>query len=166
MNYMQISHCDTLNGEGLRTVLWVSGCSHNCEHCQNPFSHDCKTGVNFDEKAKEELFKDLKEDWCSGITFSGGDPLYEKNRSTVIELAKEIKEKFPKKNIWLYTGYTWNEIVNDETMIDVLKYVDTVVDGPFVESLRDPSLEWRGSSNQNIIDVKKRIQQISTLKQN
>lgn len=164
MNYMEISHCNMVNGDGLRTILWVSGCSHNCLNCQNPYSHNCNIGLKFDDKAKEELFKDLKEDWCSGVTFSGGDPLYEKNRSEVIELAKEIKEKFPDKNIWLYTGYTWNEIVDSVSMINILKYVDVIVDGPFIEALKDPDLHWRGSSNQNIICVKRRIDQLSSIK--
>jgi len=163
MNYMEISHCNMVNGDGLRTVLWVAGCSHNCPHCQNPYSHDCNIGLKFDDKAKEELFKDLKEDWCAGITFSGGDPLHERNRNDVIELAREIKEKFPTKNIWLYTGYTWNEIVDSSSMINILKYVDVIVDGPFVEALKDPSLRWRGSSNQNIICVKRRIDQINSI---
>lgn len=160
---MEISHCNMVNGDGLRTVLWVSGCSHDCPNCQNPYSHDCNIGLKFDVKAKEELFKDLKEDWCSGITFSGGDPLHERNRSEVIELSKEIKEKFPDKNIWLYTGYTWNEIVDSVSMINILKYVDVIVDGPFIEALKDPDLRWRGSSNQNIICVKKRIDQVSSI---
>ena len=163
MNYMEISHCNMVNGDGLRTVLWVSGCNHNCPNCQNPYSHDCNIGIKFDDKAKEELFKDLHEDWCSGVTFSGGDPLHERNREEVINLAKEIKEKFPTKNIWLYTGYTWNEIVDSSSMINILKYVDVIVDGPYVESLKDPTLHWRGSSNQNIICVKRRINQINSI---
>lgn len=160
MNYMNITHCDMLNGDGLRTVLWVSGCNHNCKNCQNPFSHNCQTGILFDEKAKNELFKDLENDWCSGVTFSGGDPLHENNRETIIELSKEIKEKYPSKNIWLYTGYTWNEIVDSVSMQPILKYVDVVVDGPYIEELRDINLKWRGSSNQNIIAVKRRIEQV------
>lgn len=163
MNYMEISHCNMVNGDGLRTVLWVSGCAHDCPHCQNPYSHDCNIGIKFDDSAKKELFKDLTEDWCAGVTFSGGDPLHERNRLDVIELAKEIKEKFPTKNIWLYTGYTWNEIVDSSTMINILKYVDVIVDGPYVESLRDSTLRWRGSSNQNIICVKRRIDQIHSI---
>lgn len=163
MNYMEISHCNMLNGEGLRTVLWVSGCSHNCKNCQNPFSHNPNIGLIFDEKAKEELFRDLKEEWCSGVTFTGGDPLYCNNRDTVTNLAKEIKEKFPTKNIWLYTGSTWSEILEDPSMSQVLKYVDIIIDEPYVEELRDINLKWRGSSNQHIIDVKKRIHQVTQL---
>lgn len=163
MNYMNITHCDMLNGDGLRTVLWVSGCNHNCKNCQNPFSHNCQIGVLFDEAAKNELFKDLESDWCSGVTFSGGDPLHENNRETIIELSKEIKEKYPSKNIWLYTGYTWNEIVDSSSMQPILKYVDVVVDGPYIEELRDIKLKWRGSSNQNVIAVKRRIEQVLSI---
>lgn len=163
MNYLTITHCDQVNGSGLRTVLWVSGCSHKCPGCQNPFSQDCHEGVLFDQAAKEEVFKDLTEDWCQGVTFSGGDPLNEHNRAEVIELAREIKEKFPDKNIWLYTGYTWSEIVDSKSMINILKYVDVIIDGPFIESLKDPNLQWRGSSNQNVIYVKRRINQIASI---
>lgn len=161
MNYLHITHCDQVNGEGLRTVLWVAGCSHDCHNCQNPFSHDCHAGIQFDDNAKQELFRDLNEDWCSGITFSGGDPLFEKNRQTIIDLCKEIKDKFPTKTIWLYTGYTFNEIVDSISMINILKYIDVIIDGEFIESLKDPNLRWRGSSNQNVIYVKRKINRLT-----
>lgn len=163
MNYLSITHCDQLNGMGNRTVLWVAGCSHHCKNCQNQFSWDPCAGVEFDEKAKEELFADLTEDWCSGVTFSGGDPLYEGNRSTIIELAKEIKMKFPSKSIWLYTGSKWSEIIADPTMSLILKYVDVICDGEYVEELRDIDKHWVGSSNQEVIDVKRRLDQVSRL---
>lgn len=103
--------------------------------------------MEFDEKAKVELFADLNEDWCAGLTFSGGDPLFEGNRREVIQLAKEIKEKFPAKTIWLYTGFTYNEVINDETMRDILKYIDVLCDGEYIEELRDIDKHWVGSSN-------------------
>lgn len=163
MNYLNIEHCSQVNGSGNRVVLWVAGCSHHCRNCQNQFSWDPCAGVEFDEKAKEELFADLTEEWCSGVTFSGGDPMYEGNRSTVIELAKEIKLKFPNKNIWLYSGYTYNEIINDESMRDILKYIDVLCDGEYVEELRDIDRHWVGSSNQEVIDVKKRLSQVVSI---
>ena len=163
MNYLTISKCNMVNGSGLRVVLWVSGCSHCCPNCQNAFSQDPKQGVLFDQSAKEEVFHELEQDWCAGLTFSGGDPLYIENRSQVIALAREIKEKFPTKSIWLYTGYTWHQIVNDQTMSGIIKYVDTIVDGQYIEALRDVTLEWRGSSNQEVIDVKQRLRKIQSL---
>lgn len=163
MNYLNITHCDQLNGVGNRVVLWVAGCGHACKGCQNAYSWDCSAGVEFDEKAKAELFADLGEDWCDGITYSGGDPMFFDNRDTVMALAAEIREKFPDKTQWLYTGYTWDEIINDPTMCDIVKYVDVVCDGPYVESLRDIDRHWVGSSNQNVIDVKRRLEIVSCI---
>ena len=163
MNYLDIKHCNMVNGTGLRTVIWLAGCDRNCQGCFSPYTHDPNAGVAFDSKAKEELFADSNEDWCDGITFLGGDPLYCGNRQAVIELAKEHKEKFPSKTIWLYTGWCWSEIVDDESMKDIIKYVDVICDGPFVQSLKDPNLKWVGSSNQHVIDVKERLKKISEI---
>lgn len=164
MNYLTISKCDQLNYDGLRVVLWVSGCSHNCKGCQNPYSQDPSSGVKFDDNAKNEIFEELAKDWCAGITFSGGDPLFEANRKEVIDFAKEVKERFPEKSICVYTGYRWDEIVDDETMRDILKYADVIIDGEYVESLRSVDLPWVGSSNQHIIKVSDRLSKISSIK--
>lgn len=163
MNYHNILHSNMVNGEGLRTVIWVSGCSHKCIGCFNAETHCPLSGIKFDEDAKKELYKNLTEDWCDGITFTGGDPLYETNVKHIIELCKEIKELYPTKTIWLYSGYTYNQIINDELRAPILKYIDVLCDGPFVESLKDLSLKWVGSSNQNVIDIKKRIEQVSNI---
>lgn len=152
-----------VNGSGLRTVIWLAGCDRNCPGCFSPYTHDPNAGILFDDNAKEEFFRDSKEDWCDGITFVGGDPMYCANREEVIALAKEHKEKFPNKTIWLYTGFCWNEIVDDDSMKDIIKYVDVICDGPFVESLKDPSLRWVGSSNQHVINVKERLKKISEI---
>ena len=166
MNILQISKCNQLNGPGLRVVLWVAGCSHHCDCCQNEYSWDSNCGVKFDEDAKKEIFSELDNDWCNGITYSGGDPLFKQNRKEIIELAKEIREKYPNKTQWLYTGYCWKDIVDDESMIEILKYVDVICDGRYEKSLRNVDLKWVGSSNQHIIDVKKRISIISNLSKN
>ena len=166
MNYLDIKHCNMVNYEGLRTVIWFAGCDRNCPGCFSPYTHDPKAGVPFDEKAKEELFRDCKDDWCDGITFVGGDPLYCSNRAEVISLAKEFKERFPDKTLCVYTGFCWNEIVDDESMKDIIKYADVIIDGPFVESLKDPDLRWVGSSNQHVIDVKERLKKISEIAKN
>ena len=163
MNYLQITKCDQLNYDGLRVVLWVSGCSHNCKGCQNQFSQNPLAGVPFDKAAEKEIFDELEKDWCTGLTLSGGDPLFQSNRKEIIELSKRVKEKFPDKTICLYTGYTWDDIVNDDTMKDVLMYVDTVIDGEYVEALRSVELPCVGSSNQHIIDVKKRLKKVSEI---
>ena len=93
------------NGSGLRVVLWLSGCNHHCKNCQNPQTWDVNSGILFDKSAKEELFRELGKDYISGITLTGGDPLHENNLDEVISLIKEIRERFPSKTIWLYTGY-------------------------------------------------------------
>lgn len=151
MNYHNITKDDMLNGEGLRVVLWVAGCEHNCPECQNPFTHDPNGGLPFTEETKKELFEDLDKDYIEGITFSGGDPLYKDNRETVLNLMKEIREKFPKKDIWCYTGYKWEDVKD----LEIMNYIDVLVEGKFIVKLKDNKLHWKGSSNQRVIDVPK-----------
>lgn len=153
MRYHNITHDDMLNGEGLRVVLWVSGCSHHCKGCQNPITWNENEGLLFDEKAENELFDELKKEYISGVTFSGGDPLFLDNRDTVTKLCKKIRESFSNKSIWLYTGYTWESV----SALEVVKYIDVLVDGRFEEKLKDNTLHWKGSSNQRVIDVKKSL---------
>ena len=151
MNYLDIQHCNMVNGSGLRTVIWVSGCERKCKNCFQPHTHDIKAGIKFDKKAKEELFKDNYTEWCDGITLLGGEPLHPMNRQEIISLAKETKEKFPNKTIWLYTGYTLEEIQQDSSMADILKYIDVLIDGPYVDELKDLDIPYRGSSNQRLL---------------
>lgn len=153
MRYHNITSDDMLNGDGLRVVLWVAGCGHRCEGCQNPSTWDPNGGIEFDESAKSELFAELGKSYISGITFSGGDPLYETNKEGIVQLICEIKERFPEKTIWLYTGYLWDQIKN----IDVIGKIDVVVDGEFEKDKEDSNLHWCGSSNQRIINVKETI---------
>ena len=150
MRYHNITKNDMLNGDGLRTVLWVAGCSHGCKNCHNPITWDICGGVAFDEEAKEELFAALAPSYVSGITFSGGDPLHMQNREEIGKLIEEVHEKFPQKTIWVYTGYRWEDVKD----LPYVKLADVLVDGPFVEELKDTSLHWKGSSNQRVIDVK------------
>lgn len=153
MNYHNITKCDILNGEGVRVVLWIAGCSHHCKNCQNPITWDENGGLKFDKDAKQELFDALDNPDIDGITFSGGDPLFCANREEVGALIEEIAQKFPSKNIWLYTGYEWEEI----NSLPFIKYVDVLVDGKFVQALNDNNLLWKGSSNQRVIDVKQSL---------
>ena len=159
MNYHNITVDDMLNGDGLRTVLWVSGCMHHCRGCQNPQTWDDKSGIPFDEAAKEELFADLSRDYMDGITFSGGDPLCPANRETVGRLIAEIRDRFPQKTIWLYTGYEWKDIKN----MDIVNYLDVLVDGEFEVEKKELDLHWKGSANQRVIDVKKSLAQGSVV---
>lgn len=158
MRYHNITKADMLNGDGLRVVLWLAGCSHHCQACQNPITWDANDGLIFDEEAKREVFSELGKSWCSGLTLSGGDPLYVGNRKDVSLLVSEIKSKFPDKNIWCYTGYTWEELMkqvkDDENLKIILNNVDVLLDGRFVLSLALEKLHYVGSSNQRIIDVR------------
>ncbi len=142
-----------LNGDGLRVVLWVAGCSHCCKDCQNPVTWDPAGGLPFDDTAKQEIFDQLDKDYISGITFSGGDPLHAANRLDVRNLMAEIKAKYPDKTVWLYTGDSWENIMHYSCM----QYVDVLVDGEFVSELKDVKLRWKGSSNQRVIDVQKTL---------
>ena len=149
MRYHNITKDDMLNGDGLRVVLWVAGCSHCCKECHNPITWDPNGGLEFGEEAKQEIFAELEKDYISGITFSGGDPLHISNVFDVTELAAEIRAKYPNKTIWLYTGSVWEEIENTK----IVQYVDVVVDGEFEVDKKDVQLHWKGSSNQRVINV-------------
>lgn len=153
MNYMSIIKCDTANGEGLRVSLFVSGCARKCLGCFNPESHDPSAGFIFDEKTKKKIFAELEKDYCSGLSLLGGDPLSKlsDNRKTIIALCKEVKEKFPTKTIWVWTGYTLEEIINDKDTKDIIKYIDILIDGPFIQEKKDLSIPFRGSLNQRIL---------------
>lgn len=150
MRYHNITTDDMLNGDGLRTVLWVAGCTHCCEGCHNPDTWDIDGGIPFDEDAENELFEKLAADYISGLTFSGGDPLHPQNRDEVTRLARKFKEAFPKKNIWLYTGYRYEEIAD----LEIVPLVDIIVDGEFVKAEFDAKLHWKGSANQRVINVR------------
>ena len=159
MRYHNITTDDMLNGDGLRVVLWLAGCSHCCRGGQNPLTWDPDGGLLFDEAARQEIFEQLEKDYISGITFSGGDPLHPANRMDVRSLMAEIKEKYPDKTIWLYTGDRWEDILHYPAM----RYIDVVVDGEFHEAEKDVKLLWKGSANQRVIDVKRTLAQENPL---
>ena len=150
MNYHNITKNDMLQGEGVRVALWVAGCNHKCKNCHNPETWDENGGIPFDEDAKRELLEALKRNYIAGVTFTGGDPLFPGNRETITELAKEIKRRFPTKTIWCYTGYLYEQVKD----LEVMKYTDGLVDGPYIEELRSPNEPWVGSSNQRVIRLK------------
>lgn len=153
MNYHNITKDDMLNGDGLRVVLWVSGCTHHCDECQNPITWDLAGGIPFDEAAEKELMDALAPEHVAGLTFSGGDPMHPFNRSEVTRLAQKVKETYPDKTIWLYTGFQWEDVMNEP----VMKYVDVLADGRFVKALNDNNLHWVGSSNQRVINVQETL---------
>ena len=173
MNYHNITYPDQNNGDGLRIVLWVAGCEHHCVNCQNQQTWSPQSGIPFDKNAMNEILNELKKDYISGITFSGGDPLHPKNVQNVLKIVDEIRVSYPTKNIWLYTGYTWEQIMNpvvtDNLDIerdnilnmrkDVVSMAEVLVDGRYVDELRDVTLHWCGSSNQRVINIQESLKQ-------
>lgn len=201
MKYHDITHDDMMNGMGLRVCLWCSGCEHHCKNCQNQQTWEYESGIPFDKEAKKELFCELKKDYISGITLTGGDPLAIKNLKEILDLVNEIRKKYPipqdivtvesenhnmlnektdessisypKKTIWIYSGYEWEKLMcpvitddfnPDRDKIikmrqDIIKQCDVFVDGRYIDELRDVSLHWRGSSNQRVIDVQKSLKE-------
>lgn len=155
MNYASIVKADIANGTGFRVSLFVSGCSRKCPGCFNKEAQDPEFGKLFDEKAKQKIFKELENEWCRGLSFLGGEPMSKlsDNRQQVIAFAKEVKERYPSKDIWMWSGYLFDELLNDETSKEIFDYIDVLIDGPFEEDKKDPSLVWRGSSNQHMINV-------------
>lgn len=171
MNYHNILHDDMRNGSGLRVVLFVSGCNNHCDGCHNPQTWDINSGIEFDLSAKTEIMDELKHDYINGLTISGGDPLHPDNIFNVYNLCKEVKTKFPDKTIWIYSGYTFEQVyIPDDTTItdnfnktrdignDLLRYIDVLVDGKFVKWLADVNYPYAGSTNQRVINVQKTLE--------
>ena len=157
MNYSRILRADIANGPGFRCTVWTTGCLRKCPQCFNPEAQDPNFGKLFNDEAKEKIFKELSDPHCSGLSLMGGEPLSvcSDNRKQVIQLCKEVKERFPEKDIWVWSGYVFEEILKDPNMRPVLDRIDVLVDGPFVVEQKDLSTPFRGSRNQRIIDVKK-----------
>ena len=158
MNYAKITKHDIANGRGVRVVLWVSGCSHHCTGCQNPDTWDDDYGSRFEASDLSDIITLLREDWISGLTLSGGYPLKPSNVDMCTIVAACAKSNVPNKDIWCWTGYTWDEIIAREDCKYILQCIDVLVDGEFIQDKYDISLKWRGSSNQRVIDVKKSLQ--------
>ena len=159
MNYEKIDKCSVSNGLGVRTVLWISGCNIHCKNCHNQSTWDFNSGIPFTDDTMQEILYDLSKPYIKGLTLSGGHPLDPHNALKVLEIVKRVKMVFPNKDIWIYSGYVWEDIIKDETLREILKYTDVLVDGAYVDELRDISLAFRGSSNQRIIDVPKSLEQ-------
>ena len=152
MHYIGLSSCDTANGPGVRVSLFVSGCTLRCKGCFNPESWDFEAGKPYDEAVKARLLKALEEEYVEGLSLLGGDPLEPENVDELTELCRAVREKFGnKKSIWLWTGRTYEKVKD----LPIFQYVDTVVDGPFVEKYKveEPG-KWFGSSNQRVIPIR------------
>ena len=158
MNYSKIEQCDVVNGAGVRTTLFVSGCSHACAGCHNKPTWNYKAGLEFTNETLAYLLDCVDSEWVNGLTLSGGDPLAEKNRKEVANIVKAFRDRFgDTKDIWCWTGYTLVELVSqhDVVLSYLLSEIDVLVDGRYVQELKDPSLQWRGSKNQEVIYLRK-----------
>ncbi|MDU1643000.1 anaerobic ribonucleoside-triphosphate reductase activating protein [Peptoniphilus harei] len=155
MNFAQIRKYDVANGPGIRTTIFVTGCTHKCHNCFNEEYQDFDFGDPWTQKETDEVIEDLKLDEVKGLTILGGEPF--QNEVDLLEVLRDIKKEV-QKDIWIFSGYTYEEILKDENKKKLLGECDVLVDGRFVEALKDLSLRFRGSSNQRIIDVKKSLE--------
>ena len=146
-----------VDGEGYRYVIFVQGCNHKCPGCQNPETWDFNAGTVYDEDKLKEILNEISEDpIIDGVTLSGGDPFYQ--AEACVELVKAIKTLRPELNIWAYTGFVWDELIKDPDRLELVKYCDVIVDGPFILGKRSLDVLFRGSTNQRLIDVKKTLE--------
>lgn len=164
MNWAEIKTNDISNGVGVRTSLFVSGCRHHCKNCFNEMTWDFGYGQLFTEETMNNIFESVDHDWINGITLLGGEPFEPENQRVLLPFLVMFKERFPKKDIWCYTGFTFEQLIGKsepksravtEVTQEMLSIIDVLVDGPFVEDLYDITLKFRGSSNQRLIDIKK-----------
>ena len=163
MNYAEIKKTDIANGEGVRVSLFVSGCRRGCKNCFNKVAWDFSYGKPFTEEVEEELIAALSPDYIAGLTLLGGDPMEPENQRALLPVVKKVRARLPRKNIWCYTGYTYKDgaieeqSANCEVTRELIALFDVLVDGRFVEELKDIRLKFRGSSNQRVIDVKRSL---------
>lgn len=164
MNYADIKTVDVANGTGVRVSLFVSGCRHCCKNCFNREAWDFNYGKVFTERTIEYILEILKPDYIKGLSLLGGEPLEEENQKGLLPLLKKVKEYYPEKTIWCYTGFTFDKDIlgnmweNNENTKELFSCIDVLVDGKYVEELKDLHLNFRGSSNQRIIKVKESLQ--------
>lgn len=157
MNYAALKKFDIANGPGVRVSLFVSGCRHHCKNCFNREAWDFDFGRPFTKQTEEEILAELDKDYIKGLSLLGGEPFEPENRAALTQLLKRVREKYPQKTVWCYTGFEF-ERLTDPTAKAMLSLIDVLVDGKFVEGLKSPDLIFRGSSNQRIIDVKKSLE--------
>lgn len=150
MNYCGLKKTDIANGDGVRVSLFVSGCRNHCKGCHNPEAWDFGYGQPFTKETEDEIIEALRPSWIQGLSVLGGEPCEEENEEILIPFLKRLRSELPMKDIWLYSGYTYEMLQNDE----ILKYVDVLVDGPFLQEQKDISLAFRGSRNQRILRLR------------
>ena len=161
MNYAEIKYCDIANGLGCRTVLFVSGCRNACKGCFQPQTWAFDYGNEFDEKVQKEILDSLAPAYVQGLTLLGGEPFEEENQKDLLPFVRKVKERYPKKNIWAFTGYIYDKDLipggrkYTEDTDELLSLIDILVDGPFKEEEKDITLKFRGSRNQRVIDLQK-----------
>lgn len=161
MYYSEVKECDIANGPGVRVTIFVSGCTHHCKGCFNEMTWDFRYGREFTEDDIDMIMKFLEPSYIAGLTLLGGEPMEYQNQQGLLPLLRKVKETYPDKTIWCYTGYLYEKDILEnfcgkwEETNEMLSYLDVIVDGEFVEEQKDISLRFRGSSNQRIIDVKK-----------
>lgn len=153
MHYGAIKKTDIANGPGVRVSLFVSGCRNRCKGCFQPETWDFRYGHKYTDATASEILSALSAEHISGLSILGGDPMEPENIEKVTDLCYWVKLLFPKKSIWVYTGYLWEDI----NYLEIFNYIDVLVDGPFIEDLKDISLRFKGSRNQRIIDVKRSL---------
>lgn len=164
MYYGEIKNCDIANGPGVRVTLFVSGCTNHCENCFQPQTWDFHYGKPFTSETEEKIIALLEPTYIRGLTLLGGEPFEPENQRVLLPFIKKIREKYPKKDIWMFSGFIWEELHTDgayprcEVTDDILKLIDVLVDGRYVDRLRNISLRFRGSENQRLIDVKKTLE--------
>lgn len=169
MNYADIKYIDVANGPGIRVSLFVSGCTHHCKGCFNEETWDFNYGKPFTEEQIEEIIKYLEPGHIKGLSLLGGEPFEYSNQQGLLPLLRRIKECYPNKDVWCYTGYLFDKDIQDKMMLnwpetrELINYIDVLVDGEFKEELKDLKLRFKGSSNQRIIDVKKSIESNSII---
>lgn len=154
MRYNKIRKMDISNGPGVRVSIFMQGCTFNCKNCFNKETHDFNGGKEFDDSVIDRVLELANKDYIVGLSILGGEPLHPKNIDGTYKLAKAFKKKYPKKNIWVWSGYLYDKDLIDK---DILKYIDVLVDGRYQDELHNPLLKWKGSSNQRVIDVKKSL---------
>ncbi|MBP3238170.1 MAG: anaerobic ribonucleoside-triphosphate reductase activating protein [Lachnospiraceae bacterium] len=168
MNYAEIKYCDVADGPGVRTSLFVSGCTHHCKGCFNAMTWDFNYGKPFTEEVEEEILKSLEPDYIAGFTLLGGEPFEPQNQPGVLPLLRKIKARFPEKSIWCFSGYLFDRDIlgkmcaedneSREITREILSYIDVLIDGPFILEKKNLMLKFKGSENQRTIDVKKSLE--------
>lgn len=154
MRYNKIRKMDISNGPGVRVSIFMQGCVFNCKNCFNPETHDFNGGKEFTDDTIERILELCDQEYIAGLSILGGEPMHPKNIEGTTKLAKAFKEKFPNKTIWSWSGFLFDRDLKDK---EVMKYIDVLVDGQYKDELHDFRLEWRGSSNQRVIDVQKSL---------